>query len=156
MTFSKATAWAAASLFCLSALPVLGQEDAAGGKLVLQLNNAKTLPAASADGQPTCQLIFAIRNDTGADTPKTTFNMAIIDSNQQATGLVGFEFKPLRNGETKFQQFGLQGQSCEDLTGVLVNEIVECGSDGAAGNPVCSAEIAESSRTSIQFPWELQ
>lgn len=155
MHLKNVSAWTAASLICLSALPALGQE-AGAGQLVLQLNNAKTLPAATADGAPTCQLIFAMKNGTGTDTPKSTFNMAIIDRNGQATGLVGFEFKPLRNGETKFQQFGLQGQSCEDLSGVLVNEIVECGGDGAATNPVCSADISQSSKTTIQFPWELQ
>jgi hypothetical protein len=160
MTFSKATAWtAAAMLACLSAFPALGQEAAAGGgKIVLQLNNAKTQPATEgAQARPvSCQLIFAMKNDTGVDTPASTFNMAIIDANGQATGVVGFGFKPLKNGETKFTQFVLSDQTCEDISGVLINEIVECVGDAVASNPVCTADIAQSSKTSIQFPWELQ
>jgi hypothetical protein len=145
------------AVLVLGALPVAAQEAAAtpaapaaaGGQLLFQLNNAQTVEGG-------CQLTFAIRNDTGAEIDKSSYNMAIINPDGQVSTLITFEFKPFPLGKTRFQQFSLSGQPCDSISGIAINDFSECtGKDGAA-LPVCEENMAESSKTSIQFPWELQ
>ena len=155
MRFSKATAWAVTALTCLSVFPALAQEEAASGQLLFQLNNAKTIPASGASPEG-CQLTFVIKNDTGVEIEKSSYNMAIVNGDGQVSTLITFEFKPLPVGRTKVQQFGLGGQSCENISAISINEFVECtGADGSALS-VCEDDIDQSTKTSIQFPWELQ
>lgn len=150
MKFSNATVWAATCLFGLCAFPALAQDaPAATGKLLFQLNNAQTVEGG-------CQLTFVIKNDTGTQIEKSSYNMAIVNAEGQVATLITFEFRPLPVGRTKVQQFGLAGQPCDSISAISINEFVEClGSDGTA-SPVCEADIAQSSKTTIQFPWELQ
>ncbi len=152
MRFSKSVAVVAASLFGLCALPAAAQETPAapaGGQLLFQLNNAQTVEGG-------CQLTFVIKNDTGVQIDKSSYNMAIVNASGQVSTLITFEFRPLPVGRTKVQQFGLAGQPCDNISAISINEFVEClGSDGAA-SPVCEADIVQSSKTTIQFPWELQ
>src|SRR5690349_2922725 len=102
----------------LGALPVAAQEAAAtpaapaaggGGELLFQLNNAQTI-------QGSCQLTFAIRNDTGAEIDKSSYNMAIINPDGQVSTLITFEFKPFPLGKTRFQQFSLPNQTCDTIS----------------------------------------
>ncbi len=153
MTFNKAAALAALFSFALvPAVPAVAQEapaaEAGASSLMFQLNNALTV-----DGS--CQLTFVIKNDTATAIEKSSYNMVIVDAEGRVSTLITFEFRPLEVGRTKVQQFALQGQPCESISAISINEFVECtGPDGAALT-VCEDSIAQSSRTTIQFPWEL-
>jgi hypothetical protein len=132
-----------------AATPAAADEGTSGGRLLFQLNNAQTVEGG-------CQLTFAIRNDTGAEIDKSSYNMAIINPQGQVSTLITFEFKPFPLGKTRFQQFSLSGQPCDSISGIAINDFSECtGADGTA-LPVCEENMAESSKTDIQFPWELQ
>lgn len=127
--------------------PLSAQEAPTDGQLYVQLSNAQTM----AD---TCQLTFAMRNDTGTAIDKSAYNMAVINTDQQVTTLITFEFRPLGAGQTKVQQFALPGQTCEQIAGLLINDFVTCDTpDGPS--TVCEAGIDQSTRTNIAFPWEL-
>lgn len=122
-------------------------QDVAAGKLYVQLSNAQTM----AD---TCQLTFAMRNDTGMAIDKSAYNMAVVNADQQVTTLITFEFRPLASGQTKVQQFALPGQACEQIAGLLINDFITCETAGGP-SPICETAIDQSTRTAIAFPWEL-
>ena len=122
-------------------------QDTIAGKLYVQLSNAQTM----AD---TCQLTFAMRNDTGVAIDKSAYNMAVVNADQQVTTLITFEFRPLAAGQTKVQQFALPGQACEQIAGLLINDFITCETAGGP-SPICETAIDQSTRTSIAFPWEL-
>jgi hypothetical protein len=149
MKFSIARALAAGLVFGLCATAAVAQDEPpAGGKLLFQLNNAQTVEGA-------CQLTFVIKNDTGTAIEKSSYNMAIVNAQGQVSTLITFEFRPLPVGRTKVQQFNLAGQPCDNISAISINEFVEClGGDGAQ-LPVCENDIEQSTKTDIQFPWEL-
>ena len=66
-----------------------------------------------------------------------------------------FEFRPLPVGRTKVQQFGLSGQTCETISAISINEFVDCLDTSDQPLAVCETAIVQSTKTSIQFPWEL-
>lgn len=122
-------------------------QDAPTGKLFIQLSNAQTI-------EETCQLTFAMRNETGSAIDKSAYNMAVVNADQQVTTLVTFEFRPLAVGQTKVQQFALPDQTCEAIAGLLINDFITCETpDGPS--PLCESAIDQSTRTTIAFPWEL-
>lgn len=143
----RALAAVGASLACL-AVPAGAQEAVTPpGALYFQLNNAQTVGAD-------CQLTFVVRNETGEAITRSAYNMAIIDDAGQVSTLITFEFLPLPAGETKVQQFALAGQSCETLSGLLVNEVVTCETPSGKSQ-LCAADLRQSSRVDVAFPWDL-
>ncbi len=133
-------------LLAMSLTPAAAQ-DAPAGKLFIQLSNAQTI-------EDTCQLTFAMRNETGVAIDKSAYNMAVVNADQQVTTLITFEFRPLALGQTKVQQFALPGQTCEAIAGLLINDFITCDTPEGA-SPVCETAIDQSTRTGIAFPWEL-
>lgn len=148
----RALAAAGASLACL-VVPAVAQEgdspaDAPAGALYFQLNNAQTVGTD-------CQLTFVVRNETGEAISRSAYNMAIVDGGGQVSTLITFEFLPLPAGETKVQQFALAGQSCQDLSGLLINEVVTCETP-AGKSELCAADLRQSSKVDVAFPWDLE
>lgn len=149
MKFGRAAAFAAIVGLGLGAgAPAFAQEGGPAATLKFELNNAQTV-----DGS--CQLTFVIQNETPTGIQKSSYNMVIVDAEGRVSTLITFEFRPIPVGRTKVQQFALQGQPCESISAISINEFVECTDDGGNAATVCEAAIVQSSRTSIQFPWEL-
>lgn len=150
MSFRIAAALLAVSAFGLNGGYALAQEDVtqAPGPLAFQLNNAQTVEGS-------CQLTFVVQNDTGSAIEKSSYNMAIVNAEGLVTMLITFEFRPLPAGRPKVQQFGLAGQPCEDISAISINEFVECTTAGGVASTLCEEAITQSSRTAIEFPWEL-
>ncbi|GLQ58021.1 hypothetical protein [Devosia nitrariae] len=144
----RALAAAGALLACLG-VPARAQDaESPAGALYVQLNNVQTVGAD-------CQLTFVMRNQTGETITRSAYNMAIIDVDGQVSTLITFEFLPLPAGDTKVQQFALAGQSCEALSGLLVNEVVTCETP-AGKSELCAADLRQSSRVDVAFPWDLE
>lgn len=144
----RALAAAGVSLACLAVPAGAQEEESPVGALYFQLNNAQTVGAD-------CQLTFVVRNQTGEAITRSAYNMAIIDEGGQVSTLITFEFLPLPAGETKVQQFALAGQSCEALSGLLINEVVTCETP-AGKSDLCTADLRQSSRVDVAFPWDLE
>ena len=125
-----------------------GAAQDAPGNLVLQLNNAQTVENA-------CQLTFVAQNDTGSDIEASIFNMVIVDSTGQVVALTNFEFGSFPQGRPKAQQFALEGQTCESLSAIAINDFVTCREGGSDVSTICETRMDASSRTGIQFPWAL-
>jgi hypothetical protein len=150
MRLTKVAACAAslALIAPLAMTQAMAQEAAADQRLIFQLNNAQTVESG-------CQLTSVIKNDTGTEIKKSSYNMAIVNAEGQVATLVTFEFRPLPVGRTKVQQFGLAGQPCETISAISINEFVDCLDNADQPLTVCESAIVQSTKTSIQFPWEL-
>ncbi len=163
MNLRSAAACLAAMAIGLSGmLPATGQEQpatttettaatapaAVAGDLRFELNKAETVDGA-------CQLTFVVQNNTGTAINASSYNMAIVDAQGQVSTLITFEFRPLPVGRPRVQTFGLPGLACENISAISINDFAACDTGDGAVSDVCSTSIVESSRTSIQFPWEL-
>jgi archaellin len=122
--------------------------EPAGDSLRFELNKAETVEGA-------CQLTFVVQNNTGTVINASSYNMAIIDSQGKVSTLITFEFRPLTLGRPKVQAFGLAGIPCENISAISINEFVSCDTGDGTLATLCEEKIEESSRTSIEFPWEL-
>jgi archaellin len=153
---SAAACLAALAMGLSGTLQVVAQETPAattetattGDSLRFELNKAETVEGA-------CQLTFVVQNNTGTVINASSYNMAIIDSQGQVSTLITFEFRPLTLGRPKVQAFGLAGIPCENISAISINEFVSCDTGDGTLSALCEEKIEESSRTSIEFPWEL-
>lgn len=117
---------------------------AAGGKLILQLNNAQT-----ADNS--CRVTFVILNQTGTAIQSSSYTMSLFDTGGQIIKPVNLKFPPFPVGKTKVIQFPLD-LTCDKISGIVPDETECVGADGAPST-VCSDAVVLSSKTAIQFPW---
>jgi len=148
---TKRIAAALIAALAAGALPAFAQETAItapAGDLVFQLNKAETNGGS-------CTLTFVLQNNTGAVIEKSVYNMAIVNTDGVVATLINIEFKSLPLGRPKVQGFGIPNLPCEDISALSINEFTECTTDAGAASTVCEDMIAQSSRTSIQFPWAL-
>lgn len=138
MTSLKAFALAAVAAVGLAS-PGLAQEASFG----LELNSLK--PADTG-----CRLTYVAKNATGADLDAISFEVAVFDGEGTVSRLLILEFGALSDGRTKVVQFDLAGQSCDDISRLLINGAPEC--TAAAGEaPDCLGALAPSSRTGVDF-----
>lgn len=139
MTSPKAFALALAAASSLAASPGIAQEARFG----LELNSLKPADAG-------CRLTYVAQNATGADLEAISFEVAVFDSEGTVSRLLILEFGALTDGKTKVVQFDLAGQSCEDVSRLLVNGVAECtAAEGEA--PDCLGALAPTSRTEVGF-----
>jgi len=113
------------------------------GNFVLELNNA-------ADVEGSCRLTYVATNNTGVALTKTSYEVAIFDSESRVSNLLVLEFGQLPIAKTKVVQFDLKDTSCSDISRIVVNNLAECESaDGA--QDFCLSALITSSRTEIEF-----
>ena len=136
-----------ASTIALAGLMPAAAQDAPGGKLHIELNNAQTIGDA-------CQLTFVMLNNTDTAIDKSAYNMAVVNADQQVATLITFEFRPLVPGQTKVQQFALPGIACEAIAGLLINDFTTCDTAGGPST-LCETAIEQSTVIPIAFPWNL-
>ena len=128
---------------CVDANLVLAQDTAPA--LSLELNSV----GDTADGG--CRLTYVANNGLAAALEKTSFQMAVFDGTGSVTRLIVLDFGALTVGKTKVVQFDIPGQTCAQISRIVVNDVAQCTSAGGAAVPDCLTTLATASRTAIQF-----
>lgn len=128
---------------CLCASLAMAQDAAPA--LSLELNSV----GDTADGG--CRLTYVANNGMAAALEKTSFQMAVFDGTGSVTRLIVLDFGALTVGKTKVVQFDIPGQTCAQISRIVVNDVAQCTSAGGAAMPDCLATLATASRTAIQF-----
>jgi hypothetical protein len=113
--------------------------------LSLELNSV----GDTADGG--CRLTYVANNGMAAALEKTSFQMAVFDGTGSVTRLIVLDFGALTVGKTKVVQFDIPGQTCAQISRIVVNDVAQCTSAGGAAVPDCLTTLATASRTAIQF-----
>jgi len=117
--------------------------SAQSGNFVLELNNAT-------ETDDSCRLTYVATNSTGIALIKTSYEVAIFDSEGKVANLLVLEFGALPIAKTKVVQFDLKGTPCSNISRIVVNNLAECESaDGS--HDFCLTALITSSRTDIQF-----
>lgn len=117
--------------------------SAQSGNFVLELNNATDV-----DGS--CRLTYVATNNTGIALTKTSYEVAIFDSQGQVNNLLVLEFGALPIAKTKVVQFDLKSTPCENISRIVVNNLAECeAADGS--HDFCLSSLITSSKTKIKF-----
>lgn len=132
-------------------VPAAAQEAAAPASkgLIFQLNNAQT-------DKGNCQLFFVIENNTAAAVESSSYDIAIVDAEGRISSVTKFGFHAFPIGVTKVERFVLGEQTCDRISGLLINDVKECLAADGAPLTVCRDQMEQSSNTTIAFPWRLK
>ncbi len=123
----------------LWAATVTGNAAAAqAGNFELELN-------AAVDVAEGCQLTFVASNNTGLALTKTSYEVAVFDSEGLVSSLFVFEFGALPMNKTRVVLFALPETKCEAVSRLLVNRQDECETAEGA-QEICMQALNTSSR----------
>jgi len=132
-----------ATLALAHVLATAAAVSAQSGNFVLELNNAS-------EADDSCRLTYVATNNTGVALTKTSYEVAIFDSEGRVANLLVLEFGQLPIAKTKVVQFDLKGSPCSGISRIVVNNLAECESaDGT--HDFCLTSLITSSRTDIEF-----
>ncbi len=137
----RSSAAVVASALCLSSVHA---QDAAPS-LALELNTAADTPEGA------CRLTYVASNGLPAPLEMTSFQMAVFDAGGAVTRLIVLDFGALPLGKTKVVQFDIPGQTCAQISRIIVNDVAQCTTTGGAAVEGCLTSLSTASRSSIQF-----
>jgi hypothetical protein len=112
-------------------------------RFTIELNDAVDIDTG-------CRLVYVAFNGTGQALLKTSYDVFTFDANGRVAQSLVFQFGSFPVGKTKVMQFDLPGQSCSDISRLLVNEATECVADDQPST-ICLDALKTTTRTSINF-----
>ncbi len=113
--------------------------------LTIELNKVQQ----SQDG---CRLSFIAVNKMGANLETTAMEVVFFDANDVVSEMLLLDFGRLPSDKTKVVEFVLQQQQCEQISRVLVNDVVECSSAEEQNmTQDCFNALRTSNRAQIDF-----
>jgi hypothetical protein len=127
----------------LAVTPAFAQD--AEPALSLELNGTADTPEGA------CRLTYVANNALTAPLEQTSFQMAVFDSAGAVTRLIVLDFGALPIGKTKVVQFDIPGQTCAQISRIVVNDVAQCTTTGGAAVDGCLTSLATASRATIQF-----
>ncbi|MEM9044238.1 MAG: Tat pathway signal sequence domain protein [Pseudomonadota bacterium] len=128
----------ATSLIALSTMATAGEDG-----VRIELN--KLEPAGGA-----CQAYIVIENGTQSAFEKLALDLVMFDPDGVISTRLAVEMGPLRAGKTSVKVFGIEGTPCDELSRILVNDILTCESDGATRSD-CLGLIETASRGAVDL-----
>ncbi|MGB3280315.1 MAG: hypothetical protein WBA92_14080 [Pseudorhodobacter sp.] len=132
------SAFFAAQLMCASAA------YAETGNIELELNTAKD------EGQG-CRLTYVATNNTSVALEKSSYEVAVYNTEGIVQRLLVLEFGWLPVGKTRVVQFDLPEQGCASISRISVNGPVECTSDQGEQDVCRDNQLLSSRVRTIQF-----
>ena len=135
--------------FLLAALAVVqigiaGAAFAESGNIELELNTAKD------EGQG-CRLTYVATNNTSVSLEKSSYEVAVYNTEGIVQRLLVLEFGWLPIGKTRVVQFDLPEQGCDSFSRISVNGPVECTSDKGEEDVCRDNQLLSSRVRTIQF-----
>ena len=97
------------------------------------------------------RLTYVASNGLAAPLEMTSFQMAVFDASGAVTRLIVLDFGALPLGKTKVVQFDIPGQTCAQISRIIVNDVAQCTTTGGAAVEGCLTSLSTASRSTIQF-----
>lgn len=94
-----------------------------------------------------CKLTFVIENDMPETIDSLRAEVALFDPDGVIDRLTMLDFMSLPAGKTRVRQFELPGEGCDQIGGLLLNDIKTC----EAGGADCMANLVTSSKAGVDF-----
>ena len=123
-----------AALACLIVAPAMAQETAPAPSLALELH-------ALTPSDTGC----LATNGLGTELRRSSFEIALFGASGGIERLVSLEFKAMPQGKTKVLQFDIGQVGCEQVSRVLINDVVACDGEWLAP-AVCLGSLKTVSR----------
>lgn len=92
-----------------------------------------------------CRVTFLATNRLGTELTRAALEVALFGADGAIDRLVSLEFKAMPEGKARVLQFDLANLSCENLSRVLINDVVACEGEGLDPK-MCLAALKPSSR----------
>jgi len=127
----------AAALIAGTVAPVLAQEAevVAQKPFTLELNTVTDLDGGA------CRLVYVAENGTDTTVDKATYEVAIFNDRNTVSKMLLLEFGGLKAGKTRVVQFDVAGQTCGEISKILVNNQVDCATAGGESG-LCMDSLA--------------
>lgn len=122
------------------ATPAMAQ---AAPELAIELNALTT-------SETGCRVTFLATNRLGTELTRSALEIALFGADGGIDRLVSLEFKAMPEGKARVLQFDLSGLSCENISRVLVNDVVACEGEGLDPK-TCLTALKPSSRLAAGF-----
>lgn len=97
-----------------------------------------------------CRVTFLATNRLGTELTRSALEVALFGADGAIDRLVSLEFKAMPEGKARVLQFDLAGLTCENISRVLVNDVVACEGEGLDPK-ACLASLNPSSRLAAGF-----
>lgn len=123
------------------AAPAFAQD---AGNVLLQLNTVQ-------DTGESCRVTYVAQNGTNSDLKQLSYEMAVFNERGAVSKLLIMEFGALDSGKTRVSQFDLDGESCGNISKILVNNQIDCSTAEGPSNVCVSGLVAEQLDTTIEF-----
>lgn len=114
------------------------------GTIELELNTA-------ADVEGGCRLTYVATNATAVALEKTSYEVAVYDTDGIVKQLLVLDFGFLPSGKTRVVQFDLPQQGCSAISRISVNDPVECAGAGGPSTVCRDNQLLSSRVPTIQF-----
>ena len=133
------------TLLACALLTVPSGSGAQEKQLTIELNKVQQ----SQDG---CRLSFIAVNKMGSNLEKTAMEVVFFDADDVVSEMLLLDFGRLPTDKTKVVEFVLQQQQCEQISRVLVNDVVECSSAEEPNmTQECFKALKTANRAKIEF-----
>jgi hypothetical protein len=134
--------------FSILAFALLSASSGAGAQqpqLTIELNKVQ-------QGQDGCRLSFVAVNEIGTNLETTAMEVVFFDADGVVSEMLLLDFGRLPSDKTKVVEFVLQEQECQQISRVLVNDVVECSSAEVRNmTRECFGALRTSNRAEIEF-----
>lgn len=125
--------------------PAFAQSADTAPQFQLDLNNATTTDDGS------CKLVFVATNSSGQNLTQTSYEVGVFDADGTVSHLLSMDFGALTNGKTRIVLFNLPGQTCENVSRIVINDLIACTMESGETSPACISGLATNTKTDIQF-----
>lgn len=142
-TLGLSLALSAATLFAIGTGSASAQD--ADQQFLLELNNAAPTDSGG------CRLTYVATNQSSNEMTKTSYQVGIFDAGGVVRSILLLDFGNLPSGKTRIVLFDLAGQSCTDISRIVVDSAVECTLADGSASDFCMTGLSTGSRTDIQF-----
>lgn len=97
-----------------------------------------------------CRMTLVLTNGLETSVDKLTLETVLFDTEQTVSRFLLITARPLPPGTMRVQQFDIEGQPCEGIGRVLINDVTACEGEGL--DPArCLSLLAPSSRADVPF-----
>jgi hypothetical protein len=155
---------AAAAVLCL--LPA-GWQDAhaqqakAGAPIPIELNRLEPLPASGASSSateaagPGCRVYIVVTNPEAEPISQLRLDLMLFNAEGIVSRRVALDLGPLAPHKTSVRLFDIQGQPCDGIGRVLVNDVLACSigqnTDANQQRQACLERLKLSSRAKAEL-----
>ena len=105
---------------------------------------------ALAPSETGCRVTFLATNRLGTELTRSSFEIALFGADGGIDRLVSLEFKAMPEGKARVLQFDIDQLACENISRVLINDVVACEGEGLEPK-VCLTALKPTSRLSVGF-----